>query len=924
MCLLAEAAIDLVGGLMAGLLGLTGGGLLGLISGIGAAFDDMYSFFHTGNFMDLLDTVKDIATDTWDSVKHSIEHLSDKRLKTRIAIIQKDFFGEGIHLHRYTWSREATRRYGLRGQAYGVLTQDLVAAGYGHLVALNRHGHQHILPARLLEETNLMYVSYGQSVDPVYMRLLALLAQVIEDQHKSSKELLRDKMRAAGAGGVPVTSRTAAAAPEAVPPVSLASTYTSEFSNSVPVKVYQPNPKTGQLPLCDPCAILGNHIPCVPCTDSSIQSTTSTFFGIGIKDGIDSATGKLGKTVAGQLVRLNALAENYAAPSASSSQSTQKPPGVPCVDPATLQCKTAAPLETAFGKEVGGLPFHAMNDLCKVSHLHGTCGTCMMTPSKSCKGYDIAFAALGQMLMMSGGPVGEMMMMPMILSPGTGAWMHMYVMLSSYKLMDKYFAKKLAPTRMGRYFSKSANKAAREERVNTLKRMREEGDLDNMDLENLSEQDMKALGEQMDQDLLKAAGEKTAKFGIVRADESLIWESLKVEHVPGIVKPFYNMFKRAGEKVASAVKNRIAARQAGKSAAEDAAGQGAKQEARELGGAAAESAAKDAATDATETGVASVAKKEIGDDVLKGVADSLAEDSALTVACPPCGLAALTVQMTAGILLSIYDPGGINTMMKQSQIDSIGEAFATQIGQPSEYVPSMMDTIAEKEVAMRAQAYMAADPRIKQMYDNYQLCKQKAIQDHLHNTITSSFQKLMDHVNLTWEEVNPTPPPILYREISQSSPSPSPAAVSSTSSPSPSPAAVSSTSSPSPSPAAVSSTSSPSPSPAVVSSTSLPSPSPAAVSSTSSPSPSPVVQSTRAGGLVGSTASPGTKERWWKLGPDPSGAGGGGDGPPAQPAATSPPASGSSDTKKWYQTTAFIGGASGFGVLLLILVLYYL
>ena len=217
-------AMRVMGGAVEVLIAVGVGYQLGLIDGIGATADDIYSFFHTGNPMDLIMAMGGAMVESVVKKIGSFFHniFSDKRLKTRIRVVAPDFFGPGIHLYRYAWNARARRLYHLEGSAYGVLTSDLMQNGYGHLLAKDINGYEHIMMPRLLEETNLLYLSYGQSVDPVYMKLLALFGddyQEVQDhlhtalskQNASDKDIVLHVLRT-HMGAPPA----AAAAPPAV------------------------------------------------------------------------------------------------------------------------------------------------------------------------------------------------------------------------------------------------------------------------------------------------------------------------------------------------------------------------------------------------------------------------------------------------------------------------------------------------------------------------------------------------------------------------------------------------------------------------------------------------------------------------------------------------------------------------------------
>ena len=671
-------AMRVYGGTVEVLIAVGAGVALGLVDGIGASADDIYSFFHTGNPMDLIDG---LFVDWGKSMVNKVGSFlssvfSDKRLKTRIRVAAPDFFGPGIHLHRYAWNARARRLYGLTGSAYGVLTSDLVQAGYGHLLATDKNGYEHILVARLLEETNLMHLSHGQAVDPVYMRLLALVgedAQEVQDhlhaalsmQDASEKEIVLHVLR------------THMGAPPA--PVQLSEyNYGSEFDTSTPVRVYTPGPD-GALPLCDPYAVFGKHIPCVSCTDKSYEhNDDGSFVGAVVTDAVDTAApASFRKTVSGQVISISNKLEDYAkAPEDGAPSDATTPKPHPCINP-RLQC-AAPPSETsAFGEAVGGLPYHGMDALCKATGIDsGQCGSCMQSPSKTCKGADIAFAALGQMAMLASPALMFVIMLPQILSPGTGAWTQLATQMVVMHQMTAYFAKK-----GGGYLEK----------------------------------------------------------------KGIQWGTKQIEKKPGMMQRMMdralgkNTAKDAAEKGSANIADReagdVAARQAGEVVAE-AAGQG---------------VAKEAAETAAET----AAGKAAGKAAIQGAA----EGAEMMTVCPPCGAAMMVVQMTVGILFAIFDPGNINAMMTQEQIDSIGTSFASSLGQPQAYQPaSLMGSGAKAEIEKRAQSYMN-DPRIVLLNQNYQLCRQEAMQNHLHGTVTASFQKLMDHVGIEWKEIHPTPPP---------------------------------------------------------------------------------------------------------------------------------------------------------------------
>ena len=107
--------------------------------------------------------------------------------------------------------------------------------------------------------------------------------------------------------------------------------------------------------------------------------------------------------------------EDYAkAPEEGSPSDATTPKPHPCINP-KLQCAAPPSETTAFGEAVGGLPFHGMDALCKATGIDsGQCGSCMQSPSKKCKGADVAFAALGQMAMLASPELMMLMMLPML------------------------------------------------------------------------------------------------------------------------------------------------------------------------------------------------------------------------------------------------------------------------------------------------------------------------------------------------------------------------------------------------------------------------------------------------------------------------------------------------------------------------------
>ena len=729
------------------------------------AISQLSQGFHSGNVFDIVNGtlqlsvglvpgMNALAAGAGEFAHHlgnQIAHFfSDPRLKRNVTVAVPDFFAPGVHLYHYHWSARAKRQYQLDGAAYGVLTTNLVEGGYGHLVATDRHGTQHVVLSRVVEEMDGRYLGDGESADPAYIRLSLLL----DDQssleqmvhfHRSSGEVPRSTfLRSAlaelpqlrsvptvyraehatsmfGEGQAQQLAQEAASSPpvlaalqaaaqqtapqcpavqlaEGAPGVGSGNGNSSSSTGKLPadafdsdptvdfVRVYTRGPE-GQLPICDPYALYGKHIPCIKCYDSSLNDphgVMAPFDGVVLgKVGYGLAYAATGNHTGEQagwvqaIERSNTRLEKMTDPSTPAPAEKPTPAPFACQDPETLACNTPMPHTSKFGSALQGSVYHGIGALCKAMGASdgSQCGKCAEQPGAKCHSTaDVLVTLLSQGMMFGvfGHTLGRvglaLMLIPDIMSPSTGGW-----------------------ERAGMQFA-------------------------------AMEIQMKGINSMARSIVTSGEGEELNALG--RGSARLSNAAEKINPYKALKRKLSKSAEEAGSK----------AEVAGAEAAE----------------ASAEAAAEDAGIAAAEGGAA-----------MAGEASAeIAADAAMDAAAGPVGAILMVLQLTSQFLLNMYDPGGINNIMSQASIDSTGAAFSKAGGQPKEHLPSEeWGAVGIGEAQVRASSYTAHHPLYRHLKNTYMLCQKDATMKHTYHYIATGYAALLKEVGLEWGAVEGHFPP---------------------------------------------------------------------------------------------------------------------------------------------------------------------